>query len=83
MKRTDAERLAIRLQAEHVDRATHRFFVRQNPDASWSVAKVLRPEQLRTPALRITTERKPHQPFADDGRSGHETRVPGLPGGIG
>jgi hypothetical protein len=83
MDRADAEKLAARLQSQHPDRATHRFFARQDSHESWAVAKMLLPEQLRTAPLRITSEHKPHLPFADDRRSGHETRVPGLPGGLG
>jgi hypothetical protein len=83
MDRADAEKLSASLQAEDPDSGTHRFVARQNPDESWTVAKVRLPEQLQKAPLRITPEHKPHQPFADDGRSGHETRVPGLPGGLG
>jgi arylamine N-acetyltransferase len=83
MYRADAEKLAARLQAEHPDGATHRFFARLNSDESWSVAKVGLPAHLRKAPLRISAEHKPPQPFAEDVRSGHEMRVPGLPGGLG
>lgn len=83
MNRTDAQELAARLQLEHADRATHRFVARENRDGSWSVAKVSIPEQLRRQPLRTTTEARPRPPYPDDAPGGHETRVPGLPGGLG
>jgi hypothetical protein len=83
MDRTEAKTLAGRLQAEHVDGASHRFFARPTSDGSWSVAKMLIPEHLRSVPLQITTEHRPPKAFADDTRTGHETRVPGLPGGLG
>jgi hypothetical protein len=83
VEHTEAQDLAARLQAEHVDRGTHRFFARASSDGSWSVVKVLPPEQLRKAPLKLTAEHKPPRPFADDTRSGHETRTPGLPGGLG
>jgi len=83
MNRQEAEELAARLQAEHEDRATHRFFPRDSGDGSWSVAKVLMPERLRNRPLQTTTEARPRPPYADDGRGGHERRAPGLPGGLG
>lgn len=82
MDRADAEKLAGSLQAEHPEGATHRFFARLNPDKSWSVTKVALPAHLRKAPLRISAEHKPPQPFSDDVRTGHETRVPGLPGGL-
>lgn len=82
MDRTDAEESAARLQAKHVDRSTHRFIAHQKPDGSWSVLKVLVPAELRKAPMKLTAEHQPPRPFADDARSGHETRVPGLPGGL-
>jgi hypothetical protein len=71
-----------RLQAEHPDRATYRFFARntQIRRGRWRKCAYLR--SGANADLRITTGHKPHQPFADAGRSGHEPRVPGLPGGL-
>jgi hypothetical protein len=83
MNRTEAQTLAARLQAQHADRASHRFFARRMNDGSWSVAKMLIPRALKHRALQTTTDHQPPQAFADDTRSGHETRVPGLPGGLG
>jgi len=82
MDRAAAEKLAARLSAEHVDRASRRFFVRRDADGSWSVASMLLPEELRKAPLRIQGEHGPVQAFAEDGRTGHESRIPGLPGGI-
>lgn len=83
VNRGEAQELAARLQAEDADRMTHRFMPRDNPDGSWSVAKVLVPEELRNLAQPTTTEVRPHRPDPDDGRGGHEQRIPGLPGGLG
>ena len=83
MNHTDAQTLATRLQAEQVDGASQRFFARRMSDGSWSVAKMLIPEHLRSAQLQITAEHQPPPAFADDTRTGHETRVPGLPGGLG
>lgn len=79
----EAQELAARLEAEDPDRMTHRFVPRANPDGSWSIAKVLWPEQLRNRLLPTTTEVRPDRPSLDDDvRGGHERRVPGLPGGL-
>ena len=83
MDHSEAQTLAARLQAQHADRASHHFFARQMSDGSWSVATMLIPEHLRSLPLQITTEHPPPQALADDTRSGHEVRVPGLPGGLG
>lgn len=83
VNRGEAKELAARLQAEDADRMTHRFMPRDNRDGSWSVAKVRVPEELRDLGPATTAEVRPQRPYADDGRGGHEQRVPGLPGGIG
>lgn len=83
MNRAEAQELASRLQAEHEERATHRFIASGSADDSWSVAKVRLPEELRTGPLRTTAEARPRPPYADDVRGGHERRAPGLPGGLG
>ena len=81
--RGEAEERARRLQGEDPDRFTHRFVARELQDGAWSVAKLLLPEQLRRSPLRAAVEAKPRPPTGDDGRSGHERRAPGLPGGLG
>ena len=83
MTRAEAESLAARLQAEHVQRRSYRFVAKRKADDSWSVAKLRLPEQLRTAPLRTKAEHPPHEAFSEDVRSGHETRIPGLPGGLG
>jgi hypothetical protein len=83
VNRDEAQELAARLQAEDADRMTHQFLPRDDLDGSWSVAKVLIPEELRNSAQPTTTEVRPSRPNPDDGRGGHEQRVPGLPGGLG
>ncbi len=82
MTRDEAEREAERLQAEHPERATHHFFARESPDGGWHVARVAIPDQLRRPELRETIESKPQPSPADDPRTGHEQRAPGVSGGI-
>lgn len=83
MTRTEAEQRAQQLQAEHPDRATHRFFPRRSADGDWEVAKVAVPPHLRQQPLTPTIDASPRPSPADDPRSGHEKRAPGFPGGIG
>ena len=83
MTRGEAEERARLLQADDPGRFTHRFLARELPDGSWSVAKVVLPEQLRRSPLRAAVGARPKPPTGDDGRSGHERRAPGLPGGLG
>ncbi len=82
MERIEAEQLVARLRREHAHDSS-RFFARENSDGSWSVVKARIPDTLRGTTLKITGEHSPPRPFADDRRSGHEIRVPGLPGGLG
>ena len=63
MKRDEAEALRKQLQAEHEDRATHTFMVRETGEGEWEVVKVsLAP---RSP-LREAVEAKPRPPQSDD-----------------
>jgi len=82
MTQSEAQAAATRMQAEHADRTTHRFFAQRSADGSWAVSKLRLPGRAPT-AAQTTAEHPPHHPFADDTRSGHETRIPGLPGGLG
>jgi hypothetical protein len=77
VNRDDAQELAARLQAEDADRMTHQFLPRDNLDGSWSVAKVLIPEELRNSAQPTTTEVRPSWPNLDDGRGGLESGLVG------
>ena len=63
MKRDEAEALRNQLQAEHEDRATHTFMVREAGEGEWEVVKVSLPP--RAP-LRETVEAKPRPPQSDD-----------------
>jgi hypothetical protein len=83
MDRAAAENRAARLQAEHPDRDNHRFLARQKSDGSWSVTKLRVPAALRNAPMKTTPQHAAPREFADDRRSGHEIRVPGLPGGLG
>jgi len=71
------------LQANHEDRATHRFFARPGADGDWEVVKVELPEQLRPQSLTPTIQASPQPSPADDPRTVHEKNVPGAPGGLG
>ena len=81
MTRAEAEEYAARLQAEHADRATHRFLPHRSPDGSWSVAKLLVPKQLCNPPLRATAEARPRPAYADDGGEGTRGALPAFPAG--
>jgi hypothetical protein len=83
MDRAKAVRMSARMQAEHADRGEYRFFVRRDSSDSWSVARLRVPESLRTSPSPTSAEHPPPAPLAEDTRSGHEMRVPGLPGGLG
>jgi hypothetical protein len=80
MTRTEAETEAKRLQAEHSDR---HFVARQSADGDWEVASVLLPKDLQRSPLTPTIEAGPRPSPGEDPRSGHERRVPGIPGGLG
>ena len=67
MTRAEAEQRALRLNAEHPDRATHRWFVRGGGD-EWSVARVAIPGGRPLDPLSETTESRPRPPLADDPR---------------
>ena len=80
MTRSEAEAEAKRLQAEHPDR---HFVARQSADGDWEVASVLLPKDLQRSPLTPTIEAGPRPSPGEDPRSGHERRVPGIPGGLG
>jgi hypothetical protein len=82
MTRDEAHERAAQLQAEHPERATYHFFVREGGDGNWEVAKVPIPEQLRQGRLTETIAATPNPSPADDPRTGNERRMPGLPGGV-
>jgi hypothetical protein len=76
--RDQAEREARRLSDEHPDRATHRWVPREDPDGSWSVARILVPEALRSEPHTPTIEARPRPPFAEDPRTAHQRDAPGA-----
>jgi hypothetical protein len=79
MTRPEAEERARELQAEHPDR---RYVVRATPDGDWEVASIEIPEALRRAPLKETIDASPRPSPADDPRTGHERRIPGIPGGL-
>jgi hypothetical protein len=81
MTRSEAEQRARELQAEHPERATHRFIARESRPGDWEVARVEVPERLQRGPLTPTIDTSP-RPSADDPRTGNERRMPGLPGGL-
>ena len=83
MNRSEAEQRAQQLQREHPDRATHRFVARRSAGEDWEVAKVLLPTAVRPTPLTPTIDARPQPSPAEDPRTGHEQRLPGIPGGLG
>ena len=82
MTRDEAEERARKLQAEDPERQRYRFVSREAADGEWEVARVELPDHLRRGALTESVEAKP-KPFpADDPRTGHEQRIPGVQGGL-
>ena len=82
MTRAEAEEQALRLQAEHPERAIRQFVAREASDGRWEVASVVVPERLRRAPLTPTIDASPRPSPADDPRTGNEQRLPGLPGGL-
>lgn len=80
--RDEAEQRAATLQAEDPERDAYRFVPRESEDGVWHVARVRVPGPLRPPTLTPTVGARPRPPHADDPRSGHERRAPGMPGGL-
>ena len=78
MKRAEAEALQKQLQAEHEDRATHTFMVREAGEDEWDVVKVSLPP--RSP-LKETIEAKPRPQQSDDAPPWQSTG--GVPPGVG
>ena len=78
MNRAQATSLAVRLQAEHLNRHRCRFLPGRTDDGSWSVYTVLIPPALRTRPLKPTVEIRPPGTMPDDVRFG----LPGLPRGL-
>lgn len=79
MTRQEAEERARQLQAEHPER---QYVARESADGGWEIASVLVPEALRRGSLTPTIDASPRPSPADDPRTPHERRIPGLPGGL-
>jgi hypothetical protein len=77
--REQAEERARELRAEQPER---HFVVRESADGGFEVASVLVPEGLRRPEYTETVYAGERQSPAEDPRTGHEQRIPGLPGGV-
>jgi hypothetical protein len=77
--REQAEELARKLRSEQPER---HFVVRATGGGDFEVASVLVPEQLRRPEYTETVYAGERQSPAEDPRTGHEQRIPGLPGGV-
>lgn len=79
MTREQAAELAHKLQSEQPER---HFVVRETAAADFEVASVLVPEGLQRPEYIETVYAGERQSPAEDPRTGHEQRIPGLPGGV-
>jgi hypothetical protein len=77
MTQTEAEDFARTQAREHPDRHTHRWMVKEQPDGSWTVAKVRMPPGTRIDPLKTTTEAKPKPPQPDDPRTSYDRSVGG------
>ena len=82
MTKSEAEQEAARLQAEHPERDSYRFVAREGANGGWEVARVQLPEGLRRGPLTPTVDASPQPSPADDPRTGHERRAPGISGGL-
>jgi hypothetical protein len=81
--RAEAEAVARRLQAEHPERATRHFVARESAGGGWEVASVVVPKELQRSPLTPTIDAGPQPSPGEDPRTGHERRIPGIPGGLG
>jgi hypothetical protein len=77
--REQAQELAGKLRAEQPER---HFVVRESVDGGFEVASVVVPEALRRPEYTETVYAGEQPSPAEDPRTGHEQRIPGLPGGV-
>jgi hypothetical protein len=80
MTQQEAEERARVLQAEHPER---QYVARGSGEDDWEVVSVSLPEALRRTPLTPTIDATPRPSPADDPRTGHERRLPGIPGGLG
>jgi hypothetical protein len=71
MRRDEAEARSEQLNSEHPDRATHRWFPREDPAGAWTVARV-----ALGPLAGATGTLQPSKPEPTEGTPGE------LPGGV-
>ena len=76
MTREEAELRAAQLNAEHPDRATSRWIVKQ-AEGGWDVARIALPPGMRLDPIKETTEARPDPPQAPDPRTPFERNVGG------
>ena len=76
MTREEAELRAAQLNAEHPDRATNRWIVKEGGEG-WDVARVALPPGMRLDPVKETTEARPKPPQAPDPRTPFERNVGG------
>jgi hypothetical protein len=79
MTREQAEEHAAQLNAEHPERASNRWIVKEDQDG-WTVARVSLPPGMRIDPVKETTESRPTPPHPADPRSPFEQNVGGLYG---
>lgn len=77
MTHDEAFEAARKLEAEHPDRATHRWMAHEGKDGEWTVVKLAMPRGVRIDPLKATVESKPPTPLPDDPRPLHDRNVGG------
>ena len=77
MTRAEAEERARQLKAE-AQSADYVFVARESSSGDWEVARVRVPAELRRGKLTETVDASPQPSPADDPRTGHERRAPGI-----
>ena len=68
MTADEAEREAARLNGEHPERESYRWFARQVNSGTWSIVRVPRRPGASVDPLTATAEAKPTPPEPDDPR---------------
>jgi hypothetical protein len=81
MTRAEAEERARQLKAES-ESEENVFVARESSSGDWEVARVRVPAELRRGKLTETVDASPQPSPADDPRTGHERRAPGITGGL-
>ena len=76
MDRAAADMECKRLQAEHPDRATNTWIVREAGAGEWEVVRVPLPPGMKRDPLKATVEAKPQPRDADDPRQSIFQNIP-------